>query len=502
MSQQQYALLPDPFAPAGPLTLPPLRQSPLQPQRQHTARALLPSTNNSDPILLSSVQNNNHNSNNHERSCDEWKRLADESYENQCYEQAVAYYTHAIALYPTLATLYQNRAAALSALQREQEALADTNMAMQLLGDRALADPEEMRRRLHLFAITTPPSSPKNNQSLGSPFKSLQAMDEEDKSSNFINNCEAKQPPTTQQQKLVLPSADDFECVLCMKLYYEPTTTSCGHTFCKDCLLRALDHTTKCPLCRAELRPNAEYTVTVALQQVVERFFPELYAHRKEEMLQQMRLGEDCMPLFPLRVVLFPGMNFPLHIFEPRYRLMLRRCLNGKKQFGLVNVKQTASGWALCDVGCTLQIKRVNHMSDGRSHIETTASKRFRILDKWETDGYMMGRVEWFEDEGMTIEEEAEFQSTVARTRMLLGDVLSRGHLPEVQNIIQGAGDIPSNDNVLPNWLASVLPVEKQLKQNVLELRNPLARARYVHDVLVGLLDGSLGKESSVCNPS
>jgi hypothetical protein len=44
--------------------------------------------------------------------------------------------------------------------------------------------------------------------------------------------------------------ADDLECILCMKLLYEPVTTPCGHTFCQPCFARAVDHSNKCPNCR------------------------------------------------------------------------------------------------------------------------------------------------------------------------------------------------------------------------------------------------------------
>jgi len=48
----------------------------------------------------------------------------------------------------------------------------------------------------------------------------------------------------------VAERVDEFECILCLKLLYQPVTTPCGHTFCRDCFLRAGDHSNKCPMCR------------------------------------------------------------------------------------------------------------------------------------------------------------------------------------------------------------------------------------------------------------
>ncbi len=51
-------------------------------------------------------------------------------------------------------------------------------------------------------------------------------------------------------------ATDDLECILCMKLLYEPVTTPCGHTFCQPCFSRALDHSNKCPNCRTVRGPS------------------------------------------------------------------------------------------------------------------------------------------------------------------------------------------------------------------------------------------------------
>ena len=53
---------------------------------------------------------------------------------------------------------------------------------------------------------------------------------------------------------------DEFECILCLKMLYQPVTTPCGHTFCRDCFLRAGDHSNKCPMCRT-VRPHSALSI-------------------------------------------------------------------------------------------------------------------------------------------------------------------------------------------------------------------------------------------------
>ena len=58
-----------------------------------------------------------------------------------------------------------------------------------------------------------------------------------------------------------------------------------------------------------------------------------------DEMIDAIEL-----PLFPLNTVLFPGQVLPLHIFEERYRLMIRRCLAEDLPFGVVLIKRGRRG--------------------------------------------------------------------------------------------------------------------------------------------------------------
>lgn len=88
------------------------------------------------------------------------------------------------------------------------------------------------------------------------------------------------------------------------------------------------------------------------------------------------------LPLFPLGTVLFPGMMLPLHIFEPRYREMINRCLDEKLPFGVVLIregKEVGEGAIPHTIGTAARITRVDRKPDGRMDIVAVGTKRFRI---------------------------------------------------------------------------------------------------------------------------
>lgn len=118
-------------------------------------------------------------------------------------------------------------------------------------------------------------------------------------------------------------------------------------------------------------------------------------------------LGHNTnIPLFPLNVVLFPGMMLPLHIFEERYKTMIRACLAGNQPFGVVLArnKQPESTETtdiylgdLYDVGTTAQITAVENMQDGRMNLITVGQDRFIIHEIHPSqDNYLIGRVDPF----------------------------------------------------------------------------------------------------------
>ncbi|XP_023003950.1 probable receptor-like protein kinase At5g61350 [Cucurbita maxima] len=190
--------------------------------------------------------------------------------------------------------------------------------------------------------------------------------------------------------------SDEFDCTLCFKLLYEPITTPCGHSFCRSCLFQSMDRGNKCPLCRTVLFISSRTcAISVTLSNIIQKNFPEEYAERKSEHDGLANFGIDIMPLFVMDVVI-PCQKFPLHIFEPRYRLMVRRIMEGNHRMGMVIVDSTTG--SIADFACEVEITECEPLADGRFYLEIESRRRFHIIRSWDQDGYRVAEIEWVND--------------------------------------------------------------------------------------------------------
>lgn len=128
------------------------------------------------------------------------------------------------------------------------------------------------------------------------------------------------------------------------------------------------------------------------------------------------------LPLFPLPVVLFPGAFMPLHIFEPRYRDMVRDALAADRRFGLIYHDWDRTGPFLSEegrVGCVAEIREHEGLPDGRSNLVVQGLERFRIVDGIESDrAYFEALVGPYTDlpEAPTADEAAELRTARLRS--------------------------------------------------------------------------------------
>lgn len=299
-----------------------------------------------------------------------------------------------------------------------------------------------------------------------------------------------------------LLSISDLECSLCIRMFFEPVTTPCGHTFCKECLERCLDHRPNCPLCKQSLREYLKagsYSPTVLLQDIMLAAFPAQLAERRElhraEMAELSNLTTN-IPIF-VCTMSFPGVACPLHIFEPRYRLMIRRCQEtGTRRFGMCIYE---NGKSFADYGCMLEIRQLELLADGRSLVDTIGGRRFRVLRRGHRDGYNTADIEYLEDKKVAGEELQELQSLHESTYQLAqrfwehGDVASRhlllqhGPLPEKEEDIQASADGPT----WCWWLISILPLDPSFQLRLFSSTSLHARLAQLQRVLQALLQPS-----------
>lgn len=116
---------------------------------------------------------------------------------------------------------------------------------------------------------------------------------------------------------------------------------------------------------------------------------------KKSKRLNAM-INKATIPLFPLGLVLFPGMPLPLHIFEDRYKLMINECLDQNKAFGIV----LFNGHQIQDIGCSaVIIKVLKEYDDGKMDIFCVGQKRFFIRKLLESKAYLESEVIFFDDE-------------------------------------------------------------------------------------------------------
>ena len=183
------------------------------------------------------------------------------------------------------------------------------------------------------------------------------------------------------------------------------------------------------------------------------------------------------LPLFPLNTVLFPGMPLPLHIFEPRYREMVRVCLEEQRPFGVVLIRDgVAEGGPIADphdVGCVAEIIEVQRLEDGRLLLMTIGQERFRILSLNHDHAYLTGSVE-----AMPFAHEDPAILGKARERL-------RPLLLEYLQILADAGQVEFDPAQLPDdpedilyLAAAVLQVEAEQKQHFLESQQASAVLR------------------------
>ncbi len=187
------------------------------------------------------------------------------------------------------------------------------------------------------------------------------------------------------------------------------------------------------------------------------------------------------LPLFPLpEVVLFPQEVLPLHIFESRYRIMLKTVLESDSRFGVVRLD--ANSKKIAEVGCCAQIIKHQTSEDGRSNIVTVGQQRFRILDVTRESPFCMALVSWIDDD--PIEDHDNLHKLSNMVLAALRDVVSlSGKLTDSETSLpDGLPDIPRE---LSFWIAAHLggPVAEE-QQYLLEMKNTHQRLQREFEML------------------
>ncbi|KAI9826113.1 MAG: hypothetical protein M1832_000562 [Thelocarpon impressellum] len=293
----------------------------------------------------------------------------------------------------------------------------------------------------------------------------------------------------------------ELDCQVCYGLMFDPLTTACGHTFCRECLHRVLDHSSICPICRRALEMPQSLTAEPSngtLTELLVGLCPDLVAARAEAVARDEvgAAGELDTPLF-VCTLSFPSMPTFLHIFEPRYRLMIRRAVeSGNRKFGMMMYNRSGEAQGelgptqFMEYGTLLHIINIEMMPDGRSLIETVGVSRFKVRAWGLRDGYTVANIGRFDDVSTADEERleaAETSAPPAPAHDLLGQIdrLSTSALLQVgldfvgrmqatsaswlhERVLEAYGGPPDDPACFPYWFASILPISDEEKYKLL----------------------------------
>lgn len=334
---------------------------------------------------------------------------------------------------------------------------------------------------------------------------------------NDTNNGYTERDATVLS-KLKKSLRNELDCQVCYSLILDPLTTPCGHTFCRECVARILDHSDLCPICRRKMNlpPTVQSEpVNGRIARLIDLLYPDQIAARREAVARdEFGLDDDDEKTLPLFVcaLTFPTMPTFLHIFEPRYRLMIRRVMeNGGGKFGMLmsnrsGLRQGELGRPqFTQYGTLLVVDRFELLPDGRSLVLATGLSRFKVVEWGMLDGYHVGKVERVDDVSLADEENLESMETASAavaavnatpvpegssnndsgndevplesmsTQQLLQlglDFVQRQRAegaPWLQpRVLMAYGDTPTDPVRFPWWLASVLRISEDEKYPLL----------------------------------
>jgi Lon protease-like protein len=190
------------------------------------------------------------------------------------------------------------------------------------------------------------------------------------------------------------------------------------------------------------------------------------------------------LPLFPLNVVLFPGMRMPLHIFEERYKAMIGDCVQREQPFGVVLIKEgkeVGDPAEPFNTGTSARITQVARLEEGRMNIVTHGERRFELVEITQRRPHLVGRVRYLDEAAGAVpppllKEVREDQAVLLRhLAALAGGWVAQVEVPE---------DPVSLSFAVIASLASTIDLPAQLRQRLLEAPTAQERLKLLAPIL------------------
>ena len=307
-----------------------------------------------------------------------------------------------------------------------------------------------------------------------SPTHARMQQDDDEDNNNHHHHDDAGDGAAGADADASTLALGELECGVCLGLLCEPLTIpTCGHSLCRLCLVRACQRQKRCPICRAVCMINAEdHAETRLLTRLAKRAFPALYEQRLEETRQEREAMKLLLPVFFYNLPIFPGEVLRLHLFEPRYRVMMQRIVNSSRRFAYVpnySNYQAQAG----DVALVAELKEVNIMRDGRSELEARIVGRYTIMDSYVeegTGGLSYCRLEELRDVPPATAEATQALQEASETAWEVAHTLFMARRDIKAVVVDRYGEMPGarSPEALSLWIAAVLPVESRQDKHAL----------------------------------
>lgn len=188
------------------------------------------------------------------------------------------------------------------------------------------------------------------------------------------------------------------------------------------------------------------------------------------------------LPMFPLGTVLFPGMLLPLHVFEPRYRAMIRYCLDNEPEFGVTLItrgQETGGGEERSQIATVSRIIEVGQFPDGRYALQSVGVRRVKVTAWLADDPYPRAMVEEWEDDMMGDASSSVPAMVISKLRRLLAASSEAGYsVPDATSEL-------SDDPLMASYHAAALaPLSTHDQQRLLLASGPTERWKLLDEML------------------
>ncbi len=288
------------------------------------------------------------------------------------------------------------------------------------------------------------------------------------------------QPCQTAYQKRITKIV---QCPICLDTLCLPVTTPCGHNFCVLCLDHSLRKQKNCPICRSVCSFSAsELVENKVLSEICESLNPEKYATKALQLRMQIQEWKSNLPIFFYNSYEFPGTMISLHLFEARYKLMIKRITHTSRKFVFLPsfTSYTANK---NDVGLLCELKECQILADGRAMLTAKCIHRIKIIDNWVengTQGLHYCKCEEYNDFVL----EGEQLTAVQEMRLQVSNHLAKHHSEAIKGFMAHHGKEPDNDVGFSFWASNFLNMKLQ-KANYLT-QSTFDRMQVVYATVIG----------------